>query len=735
MKAPVRANAEGPAPGSAVTQRPSGPRAPWRAVPVMALLLGISAVAGPVSFPTRVLPVLTKAGCNSGGCHGAATGQGGFRLSLLGCDPEQDHLALTRELGARRISIGAPAESLFLRKATGRTEHEGGRRFGRASAEAALLTDWVGAGAPYGPRGLRVISISVSPAGVLAAPAERAAQLKVSAQISDGSAEDVTALALYTSNDDSVATVDRLGALSVHGPGSAGVMVRYAGQVACTLVDCPADGPEPAAALARLAPGNFVDELLLARLRRLRLPPSGLAEDATFLRRVSIDLASRLPSPEEALDFLRRPPSSEKRRKAIDRLLESEEFTDLWTLHLADQLLVSGRRGTEAGARAWHRWLRNQVAANRPWNELVRELITAEGDVSTVGPANFLMLANDPRDLAEQVGAMFLGVQIGCARCHTHPGDRWTQQDYYRFAAHFARVRREGGVVREGGEGELEDPRTGQVLAPAPLGAELAANRPEANRRSVLAGWLVAPDNRQFARALVNRVWKHLLGRGLVEPVDDLRPTNPASHPELLEALATHFIRSGYDLRNLVRTIAGSRTYQLSPETVPGNGSDGRLHSHALVKTPPAQVLLDLIAQATGVPETFPDQPDVTRAVRLVGVQTPSPALDVFGRCARDRGCSTASAGGGGLAQALHLLNGPTVNGRLTRGVVADLLSREAPADAAVRTLFLRTLSRPPRPDELTEWTALLETVPDRAEAFADLLWSLLNSREFLFIR
>ncbi len=696
------------------------------------LFLHVPLRAERLDFSTRILPVLTKAGCNSGGCHGAATGQGGFKLSLLGFDPEQDHLALTRELGARRIDWAAPAESLFLKKATRQIEHEGERRFSRDSAEAALLERWVAAGAPFGPKELRVVGLKVEPTTVVAA-SDEAVQLRVTAELSDGTREDVTALALYSSNDDAVADVTKRGVVQVRGSGSTGIMVRYAGQVAATLVDRPFEGPDNRAAFAKFAQQNFVDELVLTRLQRLRVPPSPLADDATFLRRASLDLAGRLPTPEEIQTFLAQPESAPKRRQVIDRLLRSEEFTDLWTMRVADLLLLSGRRGNEAGTTAYHRWLREQLARNRPWNETIRALVTAAGSIAEVGPANFLSLVNDPRDLAEHVGTMFLGTQIGCARCHAHPSDRWTQGDYHQFAAYFAQVTRDGGTVRDGERGEVEHPKTGRAVVPKPLGSEATRTDRTRSRRTELADWLGAPDNPLFARSLVNRIWKHLLGRGLVEPVDDLRLTNPASNPALLDALAAHFVASGFDLRDLVRTITQSRTYQLASQTVPGNEQDDRFHSHALLKTPSAQVLLDVIAQATGVPEQFAGQNEPTRAVQLVGVQTPSHALDVLGRCARERSCETTSISGGGLAQALHLINGSTINHRLNQGLLARIQNERLPDEAAVRTLYLHTLSRPPTPAEASEWKSLMASTPKRTEALEDLLWALLNSREFVF--
>ena len=719
-------------------------------LPLLAALTAPASRAERLDFPTRILPVLTKAGCNSGACHGAATGQGGFRLSLLGCEPELDHAWLTRELGGRRIDLDQPAESLFLRKATRRIDHEGDRRFHRDSPEAALLERWVAAGTPYGPPNLRVVALTAIPAELLALPVLPPTPIRVLAELSDGTREDVTGVALHGSNDDAVADVDRRGLVTARGPGTTGIMIRYGGQVAVTRVDVPFPDIVPESAFASFHPRNAVDHLVLARWRRLQLPPSPTTDDAMFLRRVTLDLAGRLPTPQEITAFLDAPPSPEKRSRAIDRLIGSEDFTDLWTMHLADLLLISGRRGSENGAQAWQGWLREQVARNRPWDEVVRELITANGRIADVGPANFAVLANDPRDLAEHVGTMFLGARIGCARCHTHPSDRWTQEDYHRFAAFLARIDREDGQVREIDRGEVVHPRTGRVMTPKPLGTATESSLEHGSRRARLAAWLTAKDNHPFARAFVNRVWKHLLGRGLVEPVDDLRPTNPASHPEVLEALATRFIEHGFDLRDLVRTIADSSTYQLSSEALPANAADQRLLSHALPKTPPAQVRLDMIAQATGVAEVFAVQPEARRAVQLIGTQTPSYALDVLGRCSRERTCAPSTTVGVGLAAALHLLHGSTIQRRLESGIVRELASSSPANDAeAVRLLYLRTLARPPRPAELEFWSAQLAAArtavearsdastsgsassTSRRQALEDLLWALLNSREF----
>jgi hypothetical protein len=484
---------------------------------------------------------------------------------------------------------------------------------------------------------------------------------------------------------------------------------------------------------AEFPAATYIDRHVLATLQRLQVPPSPLCDDAEFLRRIHLDLVGRLPDPEEARAFLRQAPGPAGRRRVIDRLLGSPEFVDLWTMRFADLLLVSGKRGSEAATRAYHDWLREQIAANRPLHEVARALLTAEGDLTRVGPANFFTLAADPRDLAEHVGRIFLGSQIACARCHAHPSDRWTQDDYHGFAAYFARVTRDGNVIKIGPRGEVDHPKTGQPVQPKPLGAEARSAPLGADRRIELAAWLTAPDNPLLARAIANRVWKELLGRGVVEPVDDLRPTNPPTHPELLEALATDFASGGYDLRRLIRSIVTSRTYQLSSRPLPGNRGDDRLYSHARRKPLPAQVFADAIAQAAGLSDHFDGYPAGTRAVQLLGAHTPSYTLDVLGRCARERSCDNPGRAGGGLAQALHLINGPVVQDKLRGGSLTGLLARDLSESQLIEELYLRTLTRLPRADELVEWERLLDRAEDKTEILEDLLWALLNSREFAF--
>jgi hypothetical protein len=689
----------------------------------LCFLSSAATFASDFSFRTDILPILSKAGCNSGACHGAATGQGGFHLSLLGYDPEEDYWSITREFSGRRVSLDAPRESLFLRKPAQQIEHEGGRRIPRDSASYSQLVEWINAGAPYGSRALKVARIEAEPPERFFAETNEPFQLKVVAVLNDGTRRDVTDLALYSSNDEGIAEVDKNGLGRTRHRGVTSIMIRYSGQVAAVRVAIPFSTPILSAPLAA---DNFIDQEIVAELNRLGLPPSELSEDAEFFRRVHLDLIGQMPDSGKVRKFLRE--AEKDRGKIIDQLLESEEFADFWTLKFADLLLISGKRGSEKAAAVYHDWLREQISQNTAWDAVAAKLLTARGDSTREGPPNFYLHASDPRDIAEYAGSIFLGTQIGCARCHAHPTDRWTQDDYYEFSACFAGVSRDGSVVRTTAGRALEYPKSKRAAAPKALGGSgpLPA---QADPRAAMAKVLTADP--LFARALVNRVWKHLLGRGLVEPADDLRPTNPATHPALLDKLAGEFRTHHFDLRWLIRSIASSRTYQLSSLAQAANRHDDRFYSRAYLKPLSAQVLVDAIAQVTGRPERFDGQPEGTRAVQLIGAQTESYALDVLGRCPREKTCETGAGVGGGLAQALHLINGSTINQKLAGGVTAELNSKSD--SEVVEELYLRALSRGPADEELEFWKAILDRAPNRTEAIEDFLWTLLNSREFAF--
>jgi len=686
--------------------------------------------ASEFSFATRILPVLTKAGCNAGACHGAATGQGGFKLSLLGYDPEHDHDTITRELGGRRVDLGAPEVSLLLRKPTRQLEHEGGRRIARDSQAYRTLLDWIARGTPYGSRDVRVTGIDVAPADVLLLKPGQSRPLKVTARLSDGTTEDATSLALYSSNDDGVADVDGHGVVTVRNRGLTAIMVRYSGQVAAARVGAPYQ-PDRVAAISFPAQ-NFIDEQVLKELRRLRISPSALCDDATFLRRVHLDVAGRLPTPAETKAFVGQLASARKRGQAIDQLLGGSEFVDFWTLKLADLLLINSKKLGDDGTRAYHTWLRQQVNDDAPLDRVVRELLMAQGDPAANGPANFHRLMTDPRDQGEFVSQAFLGTRIACARCHNHPFDRWTQDDYYHFAAFFARTGIEGQRVVQRPFGEVQHPRTGRDVPPRPLGSTKALADGAGDRRVALADSLTASGNPMLARALVNRIWKELMGRGIVEPVDDLRPTNPPSNPALIDALAVDFVRHGYNLRHLVRTITSSRTYQLSSQANEINRQDEQFFSRGYLKPLAGQVLADAIAQASGVTDEFSGHAPGTRAVELIDPQVPSYTLDVFGRCPRTTHCENPAQFGGGLSRTLHLVNGPAVNAK-TRPAISRLLATPRSDRELVAELYLRTVSRWPDARESSRWEDMLSKANSKPEALEDLFWALLNSREFAF--
>jgi hypothetical protein len=681
--------------------------------------------AADLNFRTDVLPILTKAGCNAGACHGAATGQGGFHLSLLGYDPEADYWSITREFSGRRVDLDFPAESLFLKKPTRQLEHEGGRRIARNSDHHQHLINWLKAGAPYGDESLSVARIEVQPTEQLLSTNERV-QLKVKAVLSNGAEQDVSTLALYSSNDDAIAEVKPFGEVKTTGRGVTSVMVRYSGQVAAARIVVPFSNakPEP------FRTNNFIDEHIGQELARLGIPPSPLSSDTEFLRRVYLDLTGRLPEPETAKAIGEQ--HQLVRTELISKLLESDAFVDYWTMKLADLLLISGKRGSEKATLAYHNWLKSQIAERKSWKEIASAILTATGDTSEVGPANFFTLANDPRDLAEYAGNMFLGVQIGCARCHAHPSDRWTQDDYYKFSANFAAIKRDGSRITANPRAELPLPKTRKPASPSPLGAIYANSIASADMRVQLAHWMTHPENPFFAPAFVNRVWKELLGRGLFEPVDDLRPTNPAVIPSLLSDLSKEFVAHDYDLRWLLRTIASSRTYQLTSRANAINAGDDRFYSHAYLKALPASVLVDAIAQATGVSDQFESYPDGTRAVQLIGTQTPSYALDVLGRCNRERACEP-SASGGGLAQALHLMNGATINAKVRAGVLDELWQKKTPVSQIVEHLYFRAFARPPSSEELGYWAKTIRNAEQPHQALQDFFWALLNSREFAY--
>ena len=702
------------------------------------------AKADPVRFAHEVLPALTKAGCNQGACHGTPAGKNGFRLSLRGYDPAFDFATLARENGTRRTNPFAPESSLVLLKGTGRVAHEGGRRMGADSIAYRLIRDWVAAGVPADPTDLpKLVGLVVTPpARVLDDPA-KAQQLVVRARFADGSTRDVTRLARYSSTETAIAQVDDEGRVVKRKRGEATILLSYEHLVATSRLVFREAIPglvwdDPPAK-------NFIDGHTFAKLKLLCIPPSELSDDAMFCRRVYLDLIGLVPTPEELVAFLQdgRP---DKRTRLIDLLLGRPEYIDFWTLKWADRLGCNQRYTGVKGAIAFHRWIRDQIAGNVPFDRFARAVITAKGPNFTNPPASFYRRVRTPEEASEAVSQVFLGVRIGCAKCHNHVAERWTQDDYYGMAAFFSQVRYKSGpqdyslynteeTVYLVPDAEIRQPRTGVVMAPRPLGGEPAIIEGEADRREKLADWLVSPSNPFFARAAVNRIWYHMMGRGIVDPVDDIRESNPPSSTELLDALAEDFVRHGYDVRRTIRLIANSRVYQLSSIPTPFNDEDTRYFSHATVRMLSAEQMLDSASRAAGVPEKLFNLPDGSRAAQVPDGELVHPFLKDFGQPSRADACECERGSGSTLEQALQIVGGRTLHSKVIApdNRIGKLLKSGADDRALVDQLFLATLSRHPAAAESRLAVSEIAAAKDRRRAAEDLLWTLFNHPEFLF--
>ena len=703
----------------------------------------------PVSFRNHVLPVLTKMGCNSGACHGAAAGKNGFSLTLRGYDPAADYDAITRQAGGRRINKLEPARSLLLLKPTEVVPHMGGKKFDPGSPAYAVLARWLASGMPA-PSNTdpRIVGLDVTPRDSTRAPGS-VTPLTVHARFSNGASEDVTVWSRFASADETVAQVDDRGQVTVKGPGETAVSVSFLTGVALTRVRSPFPTPVPEAVFANAARRNRIDDLVIDKLRQMQIPPSGLAGDAVFIRRAYLDAAGILPTRKEAEAFVQ-DTSPDKRARLVDALLQRPEFVDYWTYKWSDLLLVSSRSLSRNSVRAFYGWIRENVAANTPWNRFVYQLTTASGRTDENGAANYFLIHRNPIDIAENYTQAFLGLTLTCARCHNHPMEKWTQTDYYGFANLFARVtmKEDGGASAKGdtativstADGDILHPRMGVAMPPRPLDGVPMASHAQEDRRAYVAKWLTAPANTQFARTIVNRVWANYFGRGLVHPFDDLRYTNPASNEPLLGALTSDFIAKGYDLRALMRTIMLSAAYQRSASTLPGNEKDERFHSRYLTRRLPAEVILDAFSQVTGVPEDFGGYPRGTRALQLRDPRVESYFLSVFGRPERVLTSSAERMQDPTLPQALHTINGETLNNKLMadEGFIARMVGDGRSNEDVLTELYWSALSRPPSAVERTAILARLgderaKAPADRRRSLEDLGWAVLTSTEFLF--
>ncbi len=731
------------------------------------LLLGspVRAAETP-SFTLDVVPILSKAGCNTGGCHGALAGKGGFRLSLFGYDPQADHLAITREALGRRVDSADPGASLLLTKPTMAVAHKGGLRVDPTGPDYALLAAWISAGCP-GPSSdeKQLVGIDVSPAE-LPLEKDHAARLTVTARYSDGSSRDVTRWARFASADetvaivDSAATGDQSGTVRAIGHGSGAITAWFSSRIGLARVVTPFPNDIPAATFAAAPRANFIDGLVLAELEQLHLAPSPPCDDATFVRRAFLDTIGRLPSPEEVRAFLA-DTSPGKHARLAELLLARPEFVDYWTYKWSDILLVTGSKLRPQAVDAYYQWIRDRVAANLPWDRLVRELLTARGSSLENGSTNFFAVHQDPETMAENTAQAFLGLSIGCAKCHNHPLEKWTNDQYYAFANLFARVRAKGwgGDSRSGdgqrtlfveAQGDLLQPRTGRPQPPAPLDAPSLATDAPTDRRLALAEWLTAPANPYFTRAIVNRVWANYFAVGLVEPIDDLRASNPASNEPLMEALCAHLVEHGYDLKSLMRLILVSETYRRSSDPLPTNKDDRRWFARAYPRRLMAEVLSDAIADVSGVRDSFTELAlndgstekvttygAETRALQLHDSAVKNSFLKTFGRNSRDITCECERSNQPSLVQVLHLANGSTINDKLSakESRVTQLLATDPSPERIVEEAWVTCLSRRPTDAEKKPLVELLAAVPaeEKRAAVEDLWWSLMTSREFLF--
>ena len=699
----------------------------------------------PISFRNQIVPIFTRLGCNSGGCHGKSGGQNGFRLSLLGFYPDEDFEFIRKENRGRRAFPGAPGESLLVKKAIGESPHGGGKRVGRDSYEYRMLVRWIEQGMPYGDRSApEVVGIQCYPESrVMTQQAEQ--QVSVIATYSDGSTEDVTRMALYEANDTEMAECSETGLVSTLTlAGEVAIMARYQGQVSTYRATIPLGAdtssmPEPA---------NLVDAAVFNKLKVLGIPPSEMCDDATFLRRASLDITGALPDKSHVDTFLQ-DEQPDKRARLVDRLLDSEEYADHFANKWNFVLRNKRTRGEDKpGTFLFHRWVRDSIYDNKPYDEFVADLLTATG-IPAINPAvTWYREVDQAEEQVEDTAQLFLGVRIQCARCHHHPFERWSQNDYYSLAAFFSRVgkqpipnaqanTRDQRLVHNTGVATARNPRNGTDLKPAGLGAEPVAVPAEEDPRAQLAEWMRSRDNPFFAHTLVNRYWKHFFNRGVVEPEDDMRETNPPTNPELLDGLAEHFVDSGYDLKELIRTICNSKTYQLSAIPNEFNEKDKQNFSRYYPRRLAAEALYDAFHKVTGTSESFADMPAGTRAVQLVDASNVPYFLKVFGQPAGDTACECERSPDANLAQSLHLLNSSEVQNKVGKdGARAKTLAadNERTHEERIQELYRAAFSRTAEADEMQVALTYIGSHEDNIPAaYEDILWALINTKEFLF--
>ncbi len=696
--------------------------------------------AGSLNFTNDILPVLSKYGCNSGSCHGKAIGQNGFKLSLYGFDPAFDYASIVHESHGRRVMVAAPAESLLLAKATGEIAHGGGVRFTANSAVYQRLQTWIGQAAPWGvDDAAEVVRLDVQPADTIVQASE-ATQLTATAHYSDGTQRDVTSLARYDSQTPELLEVSFGGEVQTAGRSGEGfVMIRYQNHVAIARFTQPFAAPLAETAYEHFEPKNWIDHLVLAKWKGLGIAPSGPSTDAEFLRRVYLDTLGALPTPEEVLAFVT-DKDADKRDRLVGKVLDRPEFADLWAHQWGEVLRVKAKdKGNQERTTQFAAWIRKSIAENKPYDEFARDILAVRGKRADHPQMDWFRQAIDNQTRVEDASQVFLGLRVSCANCHNHPFENISQNDYWQFAAFFAKLGSKSyGAIDEitlNEKGTVENPRTGEKMTPRAYGSQSFEFEEGKDPRDQLMDWMTGPDNPYFARSVCNRIWGHYMHLGLVDPVDDMRATNPASNPQLLDELAGYLVENKYDLRQLMRAILTSRVYGLSSEPTEQNAVDTRNYARHYPRRLSPYVLMDAIASATGVANKFDDYPDIKKAVQLPNEMFRSDFLDIFGRSPRDTPCECETRLAPNLSQVLYLLHSEELQRKLIDAecVVAELVKASTPVNQAIEQLFLRTFSRQPTAAELAEAVNVVESCESVAVGLEDILWALMNSKEFLF--
>lgn len=696
-----------------------------------------------IEFLRDVAPILDRSGCSTAECHGKFGGRGGLQLSLLTLSPEDDWTPLVVGGRGRRINLARPEQSLMLLKATLQIPHRGGPRFDVGSPQYKTLLAWIRQGAAFDPKDPKLVSLTLKPDKVTLKKVGQKQKLQAFATYSNGETRDVTAQTVFKSTNGAVLDVAEDGIVTGSRWGGGAVLGRYLGTIGASFFTLP---QQRKGAYPKLTANNSIDTLVQDNLRRLNVVPSPQSDDNEFLRRVTLDTLGRLPTPDERTAFLN-DKRADKRARLIDALLDRPEFVDYRSLRLSDLLRVNptklgGNLGTRS-AEIFYEWIHKSVEQNKPWDQFARELITARGSTYQSGPACFYRIETDANNRMETVGQAFLGVRMSCARCHKHPFDRWTTDDYWNFAAFCGKVGVTGGkmidenVIYYQGDAQVTNQSVngrnrGKVAPPTYLGDKTPAPA-SPDMVAALADWMTAPQNPFFARAAVNRLWSYYFAKGIIHPVDDMRATTPASVPGLLEALAKELVDHHYDMKQVIRLILNSRTYQSSSTPNPSNVADDRFFSRYPVKPMPSQALLDMINQATGSGEQFTNFPERAKAIQI-SFPVDNYFLDAFGQSHREFLADIDPKLEPNLVQTLHMINSPYISDKVRGGrAVDEVLAAAKTDDQTVRLLFERTLCRPPNPTEISKSLALMKTAADRKEGAQDLLWALLTSREFYF--